>query len=724
MAIETEVERLVVRLVGDATAYQAMLQEAQASSKQLEQSITPAIESTAVLKEETAKLAAVEREREKTLAEGARLTVAMEDATETYLRQVGRLDELSAAGAISQETYNRALEARQDILLDAQGVAEGTNTIVLEQDQLFRGLGEGVADSAQAMSAFTGINYGAGRSLSITGRTISQVGLAFSVLNPQIGQSVMALGMMSSGAGTAVSTIYRMKGAVSTLIAVGTNPLALVAIPAVIAGMFLWKRHTESVKEAQEALKERTERLSAAMKVYAAGLEIFGKVPGMEPEEGEKGRAKEMAESQVKSTYKAWRVGQTELTKLMEDEQTKREEWQKTHPLVTMLGEEGQMRAREGREKAFQKVEAEGRKIIDAKAKAVGELSNAYSIAQGWAEKTKGPAAEEKVSKTIEEFADAQRKKISALNAKSEAEKELYDLGEKLRKQGLSSEMIDQRIGDARMLAIAAEDTRKQKELAKDLQKARDDAAKDAAKAQQTAEDEYLARYTEQMSRAESIMEQYLTPQEKYAKTMEELNRLRGVGILKQRDYDRAVAAAKKELAGVPKEVHTTMSLDTSGLQAGTAEAAAFIYQATRGVKDISGETQAAMTKVERAKGGWEIKGRETTAAEPWSIMGETTPIIPTPPHGAAQYGGVLPQKRDLEAERAAGLWNRPIPPIVTPEFPLTGPASLASEIDAGAKGSRLDAMEKYMKEIAEIARDKWKNKPTIELAPANLGSS
>jgi len=91
-AKETEIERLVVRLVGDARKYQEMLKEAASGAEKLRA------------------VAAAEREHNKVMQAGAAVTRSVETATEKYQREVAELNELLKKEAISQQTYNRAVK--------------------------------------------------------------------------------------------------------------------------------------------------------------------------------------------------------------------------------------------------------------------------------------------------------------------------------------------------------------------------------------------------------------------------------------------------------------------------------------------------------------------------------------------------------------------------------------------------------------------------------------
>ena len=98
-----ELERLVVKLVGDASDYNAVLKGAEKEIEDLVRAITnKANEAT-----EAANNA---------MAEAARVTAAVATPVERYGAELKKLDDLLAAGHISQETYNRATERAYNLL--------------------------------------------------------------------------------------------------------------------------------------------------------------------------------------------------------------------------------------------------------------------------------------------------------------------------------------------------------------------------------------------------------------------------------------------------------------------------------------------------------------------------------------------------------------------------------------------------------------------------------
>lgn len=104
--MEQELERMVVRLMGDGTSY----------SDALAKAITETQDAAAKMEAAMNEAAAARRAHEEGAAMGRAVTQSVMNATERYGQEVAKLDELLKAGHISQETYNRALERASLIL--------------------------------------------------------------------------------------------------------------------------------------------------------------------------------------------------------------------------------------------------------------------------------------------------------------------------------------------------------------------------------------------------------------------------------------------------------------------------------------------------------------------------------------------------------------------------------------------------------------------------------
>lgn len=132
---ESELQSLVVKILGDSSVYKKMIQDAIADTKKFEAEQKAQTEQEKKLKGEINKLTqqskqilveAKQREMEavrqanETFQRGREITESVKTATEKYERTVSELNSLLQQGAISQETYNRAVR-RANIDLRAAG---------------------------------------------------------------------------------------------------------------------------------------------------------------------------------------------------------------------------------------------------------------------------------------------------------------------------------------------------------------------------------------------------------------------------------------------------------------------------------------------------------------------------------------------------------------------------------------------------------------------------
>ena len=180
--------------------------------------------------------------------------------------------------------YSSMMEDASEKADKFSGDIEKTNK---EVQSSFSTSSDEIANSAQTMSAFDGINRGAGRSLSMTGRTISQVGIAAAAMNPALGQSVVNLGMMASGAGQAVRSLDLMRRSGASLMGLALNPIALMALPAAAVGFLLWKKRADDAKVAADSFAASLGRLKQEME-YVAKIRPQADVVGIEGINSEK----------------------------------------------------------------------------------------------------------------------------------------------------------------------------------------------------------------------------------------------------------------------------------------------------------------------------------------------------------------------------------------------------------------------------------------------------
>ncbi len=96
---ESEIERMVVRILGDTSVLQKAVKQAQRVVGDLEQT--------------EKELTRQEKELQAAQKRGAQITKQVENATETYAREMKELNSLLKKGTISQETFNRAQKTAQ-----------------------------------------------------------------------------------------------------------------------------------------------------------------------------------------------------------------------------------------------------------------------------------------------------------------------------------------------------------------------------------------------------------------------------------------------------------------------------------------------------------------------------------------------------------------------------------------------------------------------------------
>lgn len=102
MASEAEVERLIVRLMGDGTSYNNMLQQAEQVTEELAQ--------------EMQRLGATEKEFQNITAKAASVTTTATRALGLYNFEQRRLEGLLNAGRIGQDSFNRQLDKARSAL--------------------------------------------------------------------------------------------------------------------------------------------------------------------------------------------------------------------------------------------------------------------------------------------------------------------------------------------------------------------------------------------------------------------------------------------------------------------------------------------------------------------------------------------------------------------------------------------------------------------------------
>lgn len=116
-------EKLVVRLMGDATQYEAVLKKAEAD-----------IKSAVAVIDKAAKIA-IDKQND-ALQQAARVTEAVRTPTERYKETIKELDKLLKAGLITQQTYNRAEEEASKILPEVVAAQAKVNNMLRQAEDL------------------------------------------------------------------------------------------------------------------------------------------------------------------------------------------------------------------------------------------------------------------------------------------------------------------------------------------------------------------------------------------------------------------------------------------------------------------------------------------------------------------------------------------------------------------------------------------------------------
>lgn len=115
MAAETELERMVIRLIGDAQHYQKTLTDAQSATATATKNIN--------------------KELEAAMRRGSQVTDSVATASERYAAKIRELKGLLDQGAISQQTYTRAISAAHLQLQNAGAGAKKVSDAVRDHSQ-------------------------------------------------------------------------------------------------------------------------------------------------------------------------------------------------------------------------------------------------------------------------------------------------------------------------------------------------------------------------------------------------------------------------------------------------------------------------------------------------------------------------------------------------------------------------------------------------------------
>lgn len=193
MPTEQEIQRMVVRLIGDSESYQKMFKEAVRASKTYEKA-----------NEEATK---AEQRRQHIMNVGKTVTASVATATDQYENAVAELNTLVKEGAITQETYNRALKKVQDNL-------DLTENKMRNMGQTLVGIGQSMKSVGTTMSIaltvpIVAAGAGAVMAASDAEETASKFAVTFSEVETQANAAAQELDdfyqMSSTGAKRALA---------------------------------------------------------------------------------------------------------------------------------------------------------------------------------------------------------------------------------------------------------------------------------------------------------------------------------------------------------------------------------------------------------------------------------------------------------------------------------------------------------------------------------------
>jgi len=235
-----ELEALYVRLMGDPSNYDQVLDKA-------EQDITASVQSMERQAENLIQA------RNQMLKEGARLTQAMQNPVEQYISQVDRLNTLLREEAISQETYNRAMKVARDnspaAILMAEKQAEAIAAASEKQAEAEKKLAEATATAQAKIDASKRLGA------QVTEKMLSP--------QEQYAQQVKKLKELLKDGHIGQNTYNR------------AIVEARKELPAVKAALARYAEETQRAKQITESIITPTERHSATVreldKLYAKG---------------------------------------------------------------------------------------------------------------------------------------------------------------------------------------------------------------------------------------------------------------------------------------------------------------------------------------------------------------------------------------------------------------------------------------------------------------------
>lgn len=418
-----------------------------------------------------------------------------------------------------------------------------------------RGMDRALEGTAKRFSLVEGVGGECSESFARAGFAATMLGDAAKGAAPGLGALMSALGQTTISTGFALRAMKDLGVAAGSLAAAAMSPLALVAIPAVVGGLALWKKHAADTAEETKVQKERVKDLDEAMKEYARTMKTVGPFPSGLPPEDRVGAA----EAGYREAF-----DQAELAK------------QKMGELIAL----GQRYAYEEKSRVAYSLPSEVLNLFDREAlgqlvapdeEAVGVIKEAV------AEWVRLNRQQERAKGLMDEMRDWEafmKPAFDAMAADEAAEKVIKDLEKQnyilqngadawelynLAAQGAEPALIDAARGLQESNRALQESATEWETWGESVMRGLED-----------WEQEEEAYSTKLRELGRQVTEQYATPMEKYQKTIADLNELLKADAIGLGTYQRAVAGAAKTLQQAT--MGSTRTGAVQAIRAGSAE--------------------------------------------------------------------------------------------------------------------------------------------------------
>lgn len=208
MAIEHELERMVIRLMGDAGHYQKILDDAVAATESAGDEIEKAAKEAAAQKR---MLEAAAQAENAAIAEASRIAASVRTPVENYKTALQGLDEHVMAGRLNQEDYERAVDKLYRTLPRVQ---EQERLAAQEQERLNQAMirGRQVTASMETVTERYSREVAELNQLlkvgAIDNQTYTRAMRAASAPLPGLGDNLTRAGSVATGIGVAITAAF------------------------------------------------------------------------------------------------------------------------------------------------------------------------------------------------------------------------------------------------------------------------------------------------------------------------------------------------------------------------------------------------------------------------------------------------------------------------------------------------------------------------------------